>query len=62
DGRRWRDVPAGDGVLDWPPLVAAARDAGAAWLVVEFGTPTADTIGDVGRAVDHLRRVLADAA
>ena len=33
----WADV--GHGVIDWPPLLEAARDAGAEWFVVEHDTP-----------------------
>ena len=57
----WTDVPVGDGVLDWPGIVAAAREGGTEWLVVEFDTPTEDTLGDIGRSLDALRRVLAAA-
>ena len=39
-----------------PPL----REGGTEWLVVEFDTPTEDTLGDIGRSLDALRRVLAD--
>ena len=49
----------GDGVLDWPGIVAAAREGGTEWLIVEFDTPTEDTLGDIGRSLDALRRVLA---
>ena len=57
-GPEWTDVPVGDGVLDWPGIVAAAREGGTEWLVAEFDTPTEDTLGDIGRSLDALRRVL----
>ena len=60
-GTRVADVPVGDGVLDWPGIVAAAREGGTEWLVAEFDTPTEDTLGDIGRSLDALRRVLAAA-
>lgn len=60
-GPEWRDVPVGDGVLDWPAIVGAARDAGTKWIVAEFDTPTEDTLGDLGRSLDALRGVLAAA-
>jgi sugar phosphate isomerase/epimerase len=33
----WADV--GSGVLDWPDLWQACRDAGARWMVVEHDKP-----------------------
>jgi sugar phosphate isomerase/epimerase len=58
-GPEWTDVPVGDGLLDWPGIVAAVREGGTEWLIVEFDTPTEDTLGDIGRSLDALRRELA---
>ena len=33
------DVPVGDGNLDWPEILAAAREAGTRWYVVEEDHP-----------------------
>ena len=61
-GPKWHDVPAGDGVLDLPAIVAAAGEAGAEYLLVEMDNPSADAIGDIARSLDALRRVLAEAS
>jgi sugar phosphate isomerase/epimerase len=58
-GHEWRDVPVGEGVLDWAGIVAAAREAGTEQLVVEFDTPTEDTLRDIARSLDVLRGLLA---
>jgi sugar phosphate isomerase/epimerase len=58
-GHEWRDVPVGEGVLDWAGIVAAAREAGTEQLVVEFDTPTEDTLRDIARSLDLLRGLLA---
>ena len=47
----WADV--GHGVIDWPPLLKAARDAGAEWFVVEHDTP-ADPVRTIKRSFDYL--------
>ncbi len=47
----WADV--GHGVIDWPPLLEAARDAGAEWFVVEHDTP-ADPVRTIRRSFDYL--------
>ena len=47
----WADV--GHGVIDWPPLLEAARDAGAEWFVVEHDTP-ADPVRTIKRSFDYL--------
>jgi sugar phosphate isomerase/epimerase len=55
----WEDVPAGDGELDWPAIVAAAVAAGAQRLVVELDNPSPDPIDDVARSLAALRAALA---
>jgi sugar phosphate isomerase/epimerase len=47
----------GDGMLSWPPLLAAARDAGAAWYIIEHDNP-ADPIASVSRSLGYLRQSL----
>jgi sugar phosphate isomerase/epimerase len=54
----WEDVPAGDGELDWPAIAAAARAAGAGWLVVELDNPAPDAVPDVARSLETLRAAL----
>jgi sugar phosphate isomerase/epimerase len=53
----WQDVPAGDGELDWAGIAAAARAAGASWLVVELDNPTDDPVSDVVRSLRTLAAV-----
>jgi sugar phosphate isomerase/epimerase len=52
----WEDV--GDGVVDWPAVVAAAERAGTPWLLVEHDTP-ADPWRSAERSLAALRRTLA---
>ena len=47
EGGGWEDVPAGDGMSDWPGIAAAAARAGAGRLVVELDHPSADPLDDV---------------
>jgi sugar phosphate isomerase/epimerase len=54
-GDGWEDVPAGDGELDWPAILAAADDAGTEWIVVELDNPSADPVADVARSLTALR-------
>jgi sugar phosphate isomerase/epimerase len=51
----WTDVPAGAGELDWSAIAAAARDAGAEWLVIELDNPSAEPVADVARSLATLR-------
>ena len=44
----------GHGVVDWPPLLKAAKDAGAEWFVVEHDEP-ADPVRTIRRSFDYLR-------
>jgi sugar phosphate isomerase/epimerase len=61
-GPVWNDVPLGDGILDWPAILAAATEVGTEWLVMEMDHPSADAIGDVARSLDAIRRVQAEAS
>jgi len=47
----------GAGTLTWPPLLAAARAAGAEWYIVEHDSP-ADPIASVSRSLRFLRGTL----
>lgn len=47
----WADV--GHGVIDWPPLLKAAKDAGAEWFIVEHDEP-ADPVQTVKRSFAYL--------
>lgn len=51
----WADV--GHGVLDWSPLLGAARAAAVDWLVVEHDDPT-DPLGSMRRSAAALRALL----
>jgi sugar phosphate isomerase/epimerase len=55
DVREGRDVVIGEGELDWPAIVAAARDAGATRLVIELDEPSADPVDDVARSLAALQ-------
>jgi sugar phosphate isomerase/epimerase len=48
-----RDLPAGEGILDFPSIVAAGRAAGVAWYVAELDNPQ-DPIADVTTAGRYL--------
>lgn len=61
-GPVWNDVPLGDGILDWPAILAAATELGTEWLVVEMDHPSPDAIGDIARSLDAIRRVMAEAS
>jgi len=48
---RGKDLPFGEGNLDWEGILAASRDAGVAWYVTEQDNPNPDDpIGDVTTA------------
>ena len=48
----WADV--GHGVIQWEPLLKAAKDAGAEWFVVEHDEP-ADPVRTIERSFDYLK-------
>lgn len=52
----WADV--GHGTIRWPPLLDAARSAGAHWWVVEHDEPR-DGVASVRRSGAYLRKRLA---
>jgi sugar phosphate isomerase/epimerase len=55
-GSEPRDAPAGDGILDFPRIVAAARAAGVEWFVAEQDEP-GDALADISRAYRHLQEL-----
>jgi sugar phosphate isomerase/epimerase len=55
-GTRVADAPAGEGSLDFPAIVEAARAAGVEWYIVEQDEP-ADALGDLGAARRYLERL-----
>jgi len=56
-GGRGKEVPVGEGEVDWPRYVAALRSAGydGAYVIEREGG--ADRIGDVRRAIEVLRQL-----
>lgn len=37
-----KDVPFGTGLLDWPPILSAAEEAGVVWYITEQDNPNPD--------------------
>ena len=54
----WEDVIAGDGEVDWPAIVAAAKAAGATHLIVELDNPSEHPVDDVALSLATLRDAL----
>ena len=54
----WEDVIAGDGEIDWPAVVAAAKAAGATHLIVELDNPSEHPVDDVALSLATLRDAL----
>jgi sugar phosphate isomerase/epimerase len=55
DGVVMADV--GSGRLDWPILLPAARDAGAAWYIVEHDNPR-DPVASISNSLAYLQQQL----
>lgn len=55
DGAVMTDVGAGS--LDWPTLLPVARDAGAAWYIIEHDNPR-DPVASVSNSLTYLRQQL----
>ena len=55
-----RDGPIGEGIEDWPAVIAAARSAGVNGYIVEQEHPS-DTLPDLAHSLNSLRRLLAAA-
>ena len=54
----WEDVIAGDGDIDWGPVVQAAIGAGATRIVVELDNPSEQPVDDVALSLATLRDAL----
>jgi sugar phosphate isomerase/epimerase len=53
-----KDVPFGEGDLDWDGILAASRAAGVEWYVTEQDTPNpADPIGDIATAYRNAAKL-----
>lgn len=57
-GPTFEAAPVGDGVLDWPSLLATAKASGAEWFIVEQDN-SADPLADAARSYESLRQLLA---
>lgn len=51
--RRFTEV--GSGVLDWPTLIATARESGARWFIVENDRPEIPSLESAQRSLAYLR-------
>ncbi len=51
-----RSVPVGAGVVDFPAVIDAARDAGTGWLVVEQN-PSPDAVNAAQQSIAALRAI-----
>jgi sugar phosphate isomerase/epimerase len=60
-GAEPHDAPPGAGILPWPELVAAARDAAIEWYVVEQDDP-ADALADIRSGRRYLAGLATDPA
>jgi sugar phosphate isomerase/epimerase len=55
---RGKDVPFGEGALDWDGILAAARSAGVSWYITEQDNPNPDDpFGDVATALKNALAV-----
>ena len=59
-GADQQDTTVGDGVTNWPELLAAAKAAGTEWLIVEQEDDPANAYRDIRRSLANLRRLTAD--
>jgi sugar phosphate isomerase/epimerase len=57
DKRGERYVPIGQGELDWPALIAAARQTACRWVIVEHDQPP-DPLVDAKASLDALTKLL----
>ena len=46
----------GQGVINWPPLLAAARDAGVPWVFAEQETWEQDAFVCMAQSLDYLQK------
>ena len=57
DMRDGQYVPIGQGTLDWPTLIAAARHTACKWLIVEHDAPP-EPLRDAQTSLDSLTWLL----
>jgi sugar phosphate isomerase/epimerase len=55
-----RDAPAGEGTLDFPAIIAAAREVGVAWYIAEQDEPR-EPLEDISSAYRYLESHAAPA-
>jgi sugar phosphate isomerase/epimerase len=55
------DTSVGTGVVDWPPILAAAREIGVAWYVIEQDQPSDQPLQDVKTSLENLTALLTRA-
>ncbi|HET8523526.1 MAG TPA: sugar phosphate isomerase/epimerase [Thermomicrobiales bacterium] len=53
------DAPVGTGVVNWPPILAAAREIGVEWYVIEQDHPSDQPLEDVKTSLANLTALLA---
>ena len=58
-GEHHHDTTVGDGLNDWPPILAAARRAGTEWLIVEQEDDQSNLPADIARSLANARRLIA---
>jgi sugar phosphate isomerase/epimerase len=51
------DPPFGEGAVDWPPVIAASREAGTEWYIAEQDRPN-DPIVDATTSLRNLEKAL----
>jgi sugar phosphate isomerase/epimerase len=56
-----KDTTVGDGVTDWSAVMAAARDAGTAWFIVEQEDDPPNAYRDIRRSLRNLKKMTAGA-
>ena len=53
------DAVVGEGIIDFPAVIAAARESGTEWFIVEQDDPNpSDPVGDVKRSLENLEKLL----
>lgn len=53
------DAVVGEGIIDFPAVIAAARASGTEWFIVEQDNPNPDNpVGDVKRSLENLQKLL----
>ena len=54
-----KDTTVGDGVTDWAAVMAAAKEAGTVWFIVEQEDDPANAYRDIRRSLTNLRQMTA---